>query len=1014
MKPTPDSSLPSSSPAPDRHTRAGLWVLLVFTVAFTVAALVAKVKLDTLQEDLLQRAEGRIGAVIEVGDVRTSGLTGLRIAALRLSFAPPSGSSITVTVPETQIHLELLPLLWGDLHIKSLALKAPQVKVLRPAGADWPAFDELHRPGRERSVLSSFVLNGSGASIEIDDQAADRQVHIAGADFDVRGGGPGGHLVVRATGALDDGAKPLRIELDAVSPTAFTLEARGEGISADDINALFPPSRRLVTSGVTTPSLRVRTASARVYEVEVDAPFENVTVQGQPGYIAPVSGSVMVKAQYDAARGVLDFGHTRIASSVVEGRVEGRIDLSQDAPVFDLSLSATDMPLQSVIRHMMPAQVTEHGELSVRLQDPQEVTATLTGTADAPHYQVTALGAGAALSFTPATATLPTGNVELGAVRFRWDSETRHAEGSASVIGGSITPPDGALSAGDLTGVISLDGTTLSLSPLNATVTGNRFVGTASFDLATQTGHASLTGAIANIENTILHRAFHQTLVSGSATVGAQADFSPKSSTVSVDLDATQTAIAYEWWFLKPPGTGATAKLKGSWVPRKSFDYTVEAALAASDFEAAGHLVYAPNGSRKWSLRTMEARSSSIDIPALGRCLQFPYRISGGHGLAASYQWRREPGSPRPEDWTADLTFQADEIVLLPDGGDAPIRLADADLTAHITKGDNPTGTLTLHAADAQMPPFKTAWFPPIRSRVEHDAALMAEHPPVERDWSYTLLADALQIPPWKGTAFSADGYGRDDAAGLSRYSATVDGGTITGDYHSQHAENLYTTSAAWSGVPVTYFSEHLALPDILAGPSTGKVAYSLDRDDPHTLQGSGEIEMGDGIIKSDLLFTHLGAGLDDELKVFSEAMPFSRFAVQFQFQEDLVQTPVLELASEGFNVVGAGHFVRDGDMDYDIRLGISPEMAEKVPAIRNSFNVQGHRLAQQRIELAFKVTGPTFRPKGELAQLPPASVTLVSGALQMTNEAIKVIDLPRRLLLDLLRTAGGIVGATK
>jgi hypothetical protein len=1009
---------PKTSLSAARHTRAGLWALLLFTVLFTVVALVAKVKLETLQEDLIQRAEERIGAAIEVGDVQTEGLTGLRLRMLKLSFAPPSGALLTVSVPETQVDFDLLPLLWGDLHIKRLALQRPEVQIVRPAGTNWPDPEELLVSPREqegRSLLSSFFLTGSNARIEFNDQVADRRVEVAQVAFDVQGEGRAGHLKLHAAGALDgDSQKPLSIDFDAASPTSFTLEARGGGISADDINALFPPSHRFVAAGVTTPSLRVRTVSRGLFEVEVDAPFEKVIVRGQPEFLAPVSGLVVVKAQYDSAQRTLTLANTRIDSSVVAGRLEGDIDLSEEVPVFHLALTATDMPLQSVLRNMMPPQVTDHGELSVQLQDPQEVTATLTGTTAAPHYQIAAFGAGAAVTFVPAKPTMPSANVELGALRFDWDSETRHAVGSASIVGGNITPPDTALSAGELTGVISLDGTTLSVSPLNASLTGNRFVGAASFDLAQKKGHASLSGVVANVENTMLQKAFHHTQVRGSASVSAEADLALDTCTVAVDLDATQADIAFEWWFRKPPGTGAVAKLNGTWIPRKSFKYTADADIAASKFAAEGNLIYAPNGTRKWRLQDMSATSAHMDIPALGRCLQFPYEISGGRGTAASYHWRRDPGSLRPQDWTADVSFEADEVILLPDGSDVPMRLADVDLQGHITKGDDPTGQLTLHAADAQMPAFKAKWFPPMRSRIEHDAALMAQHPSVERAWSYALRADALQIPPWKGTSFEAEGYGDHQAAGLSRYSAAVDGGVISGDYHAQNAENTYTTSATWSAVPVKYFSEHLKLPDILAGPSTGKVQYSVDRDDPHTLQGDGEVEIIGGVINSDLLFAHLGAGLEEEWDAFPKAMPFTRFTTQFQFQEDQVQTPVLELASEGFDLVGTGHFVRDGDMDYDVRIAISPEMAEKVPAIRDSFNVEGHRIAQQKIELAFEVTGPTFRPRGELAELPPASVTLVSGALQMTNEAIKVIDLPRRLLVDLFKTAGGIMGATK
>ena len=99
-------------------------------------------------------------------------------------------------------------------------------------------------------------------------------------------------------------------------------------------------------------------------------------------------------------------------------------------------------------------------------------------------------------------------------------------------------------------------------------------------------------------------------------------------------------------------------------------------------------------------------------------------------------------------------------------------------------------------------------------------------------------------------------------------------------------------------------------------------------------------------------------------------------------------------------------------DMDYLLKLRIAPDTATKIPLLDDNFNLQGYRLAQQNLELGFRVSGPTFNPQGQLAKLPRASVTLVSGMFEVTSEALKLIDTPRRILVDLLRTGGGIVGA--
>ena len=153
---------------------------------------------------------------------------------------------------------------------------------------------------------------------------------------------------------------------------------------------------------------------------------------------------------------------------------------------------------------------------------------------------------------------------------------------------------------------------------------------------------------------------------------------------------------------------------------------------------------------------------------------------------------------------------------------------------------------------------------------------------------------------------------------------------------------------------------------------------------------------------------------LDGDSPSLPPSLRFERLEAGVQFKGDIVETPGFELISEGITVSGGGQFVTDGDMDYDIRVKIAPEAARKMPALQESLNIEGHRLAQQDIELGFKITGPTLKPRSELAQGQPMRVTLVTGALQLTSTALQVIDTPRKILVDLLKIGGGIVSPRK
>ena len=121
-----------------------------------------------------------------------------------------------------------------------------------------------------------------------------------------------------------------------------------------------------------------------------------------------------------------------------------------------------------------------------------------------------------------------------------------------------------------------------------------------------------------------------------------------------------------------------------------------------------------------------------------------------------------------------------------------------------------------------------------------------------------------------------------------------------------------------------------------------------------------------------------------------------------------------VELVAEGINVTGDGTYVTGGEMDYAIKLAIAPDTAERIPALRDNFTLQGYRLANRNLELDFRIKGPTLRPRSELASLPPPSITLVSGALETTSEVVQVFDLPRKILVDVFKIGAGIVGARK
>jgi hypothetical protein len=200
----------------------------------------------------------------------------------------------------------------------------------------------------------------------------------------------------------------------------------------------------------------------------------------------------------------------------------------------------------------------------------------------------------------------------------------------------------------------------------------------------------------------------------------------------------------------------------------------------------------------------------------------------------------------------------------------------------------------------------------------------------------------------------------------------------------------------------------------MLTGICTGDVNYTMDQDDPATLNGTGNFEVMNGKFSADFLVAQLQGSLDGSIGALPPSLAFNRLASDVRMEGDKLTSNALVLESEGLTIDGSGYYIVNGDMDYDIQVALTPETAARIPALQAYFNLEGHRLTQSEIALGFHLSGPSFRPRSAVAGLPPVGVTLVSGAFEMTSDALSIVDLPRQLLVDLFKIGGGIVGAQR
>lgn len=1028
-----------------RGARWGLLLLLTVTVFFAAGALFTKYKLESFRATVMDRLEARMGARLIMGAVSVDGFRGLRIDDLRVALAPADGPAMSLETPVAYVRINLNDLLYGRVTVDRIVLDHSRILVERHEGSYWyspSGFDPYEAFALKSS--DTFRLTGSDCTLEIRNVVGDTRLNIEPFRFDVFRPVDAADMTASLDGTLaGDPDKGLSVRLTFSSLEDFDLRVQASKVTAEDANVFLPAEHQLLQSGTATPTFWLNGRPDKTLLLWLQTPFEDIVIRDQPKFLKPASGNLTFDATYTADEHRLVVTAAKAESEQLSGVLEGTVSLEGMYPEFDLRLKTQRLPITEFLHYAIDGQLSEYGDMEFIINEPHELVILLQGTSDAPRFQGQVTAGSGELRFLPKNEELSEISMSLGSLEGTWDSGSQRVSGSFTLVEGEIqlaehgpsTAPNTSRapprppgpSAGE---VVSRMGPGrapprgANRVPAGRGVRGapvrvlqsdspRPFKGEFVYDLATGDGEMSLDGVLAEVESTLFAALLPRTTISGTMDLHCNVTKRENHYLIDASIDATLARIAYDWWFDKSPGIGANGKVRVSLFPYRSAVVEVDAEMASSHFKASATLGYKKDRPDPWRVQVAQAASERLDINALGKCLALPYRVTGGIVTEADFRWKAQPGGAAGQSqpgsvagWRQTLSCKADEVVLLPldEEAEIPMQFAGLDLEVTVQGGSTPTGSIVFHARSASMPPFGAPWFIALRP---------PDIPPSDRAWSYTLSADALELPPWIGSNFTGKAYTNPLTAGFNEYGADVDGGHIGGNYHLTKAEHAYIAEIIWDDVPAKYFIEHLNYPEVLTGPVTGQVAYSIDLDDPGTLQGRGKFEVKDGQFSADFLYSILERQMEDEVATLPTSLKFSYLGTEVIFRNDVVETPVLRLDSEGVRVEGQGRYVRDGDMDYTLKVAISPDMAEQIPILRDSFSLQGLRLAQQDIELGFKIGGPTFHPRGQLAELPPASVTLVSGALEVTSEAIKVIDFPRKILVDLLKIGGGIVGAT-
>ena len=1008
MQATESTGIESRKPREGQGRRTRLWLLalLVLTAILAGGLLLVKYQLSLLRGRVQTAIEQRTGIALETSGVQVHGIAGLRLDDLHMAFSVPSGPAVEISVPEAVIHISLLDLVRGTVALDRLQLDKAHVRLTRPAGHVW-----ITQEVTGRSALTSnipFRALGKDCTVEVERIVGESAFKVEHLNFDLNRLSDSPHIIANVDGQLDEVSESaFNVFARYASLEDFDVRIQSDGLTTKDIAVFVPAASEVLAAGSARPSIRISGYPRKAMVMSLELPFSDVALAGPQRFPVPTEGLLTALASYDINTRQLTLNSAKSISPGFEGRVEGTVSLAGDLPDLDLKVEVQELPVNDVLDFVMKEWLARYGSLEIDAPEPYKFFLTLNGPVTSAHLGVEAQLGNGALRFAPTDAALPQADLKFSLMSVAWSSDAPFPTGSLSLSGGSIQHGPSKLHAEDISGNFQLTSEGLVFDPLVARIAGNTVMGSARYKLAEKALNFSIAGNLGAVEDLEFFKGARGLGLYGPIAIDSlTGSIAPGQHAYDATVDLTRTAVEWEWWLKKAPGIGARLeKVHIDLKPNKSATITLLAALDTIEIDTKATMTYRGG---KWALDDLTASSENVSMGTANKVLNLPYGISGGTGTDAKLHWKRKSQSPEVIELT--IGGFVDELAMLPAGTKESIIGKDVRVDTVVLKsGEERTGSLTIHTDSAELPPMGTAWLLPMRA--EDDPSLEL-YPPLDRDWTYNLSADTLAYPPWNGTAFKGKAYTRKHESGFDSFEARIGDGKIGGVYSSTRPENINALNVSWEKVPAALLLEHLKLPEIFTGTMTGGVQYSVDKDDSGTLKGTGYFDVADGQFSADYLFSQFQQQIEQGAVSLPPSLRFTRFASDLTLEGDVVKADNMILESEAVTISGAGQFVLAGDMDFHLKFSLPAETAKGIPALRTYFNLDGLKRSQTNLELAFHIYGPGFSPKMELDGMPSVGDTIVSGAVEVTTDVMKVVDLPRQILLDLFKIGGGIVGA--
>ena len=969
------------------------------------------------KEDFEQEIGKRVNGTLSIGTILPNGLRGLRIDDIQFRM-DYKGLKAEALIPSTLVHINWINLIYGEWCLDRVEVAQSDIKVNIE---DRSCLEELKKSvgGRTSSSISNifFRVIGERNNISIQGLIPEHELQFKQLNFDCYRlfDSPETRIKIdMAVSYLPEIPEENKINLDLRfrSMEDFDLRTSTNKILLSQLGKVISFPDFIYSEGSITPSLRIAGYPNRTLILALEAPFENITAKLQNLPFQSMTGGLTAMADLKLAEKQLRITTADISSSEFDGSLSGLILFDKPTPELDLTLEVRKIPLGDLITSFTQQQIKSYGDFALTFEQLNNLRFGVKGAFTKPTIEALADVTNGTIQFKPTQPNLPSLQANLELVKVGWVTEGKLPQGTLVLKEGVVEYSPLKIKVTGITATCVLNTDGFTIDSLSGIYNDSQITAKGSYKIQEKSGNFTVGGTLNSLEKLPFLKKEDDVSIAGSATFQAVIKYLPEKIMAQLNAELASADIGYDWWFRKKPGIGATIpNLDITLIPQKSL--TIEGSALLESSPLSGRFDYNYYG-KKFHLQKVNMTTDALDINTASKCVRIPYEGKGGIATNGYFQWEKK---------TRDIKYGSimkvgmdiDWASFLARDTEIPIEAKGVSLQSFVDDRDpnNRTRAFTILAKEGKVPPIGVKWLLPLRSKEEAEADRIRKKEPIPPPeyWTFIINAEKITMEPWVGTNFKGIAYNKPDVSGLDKFSAQVGEGTVEGSYSVTSPENLSNLKAQWKNIPVIYLIRHLNLPEIMDGISTGNVDYSLDLDDSNTLSGKAEFQVINGKVKTDLLLTRFAPDMSPS--GFPSTLPFRSFTSNVQMEKDLIKTPNVQFRSEGLQINGNGQFIIDGDMDYDLSITFSPQLASQIEVIRDSFNIRGHQIIQNPIQLGFRIHGPSFNPQGQVKELPPLGVTLVSGAAEITTDAFRVIDIPRKILVDLLKIGGGVVGST-